>query len=250
MIDSILGLMSPDQWEAWRGWLTTVGGLVALLIATNTYRRNGKIKREEQARLVYSRFTHVAHHEQGTSFELNANGAQIGILTPSVKTVANTGADGTAHHEGFALAPLIQTTVVIHNGSKELIGPARVQMVNSERTWEEFSITAPSVEPETDYVVEFIWANEVHPAQAPLGTTVIFRDASGQWWRRYGAEPIEIVHADPENEGLTAVERAKTRELQALQGIAEELRVKEPELTWRVRWYRFGRQLRGKNPIP
>jgi len=252
MFDWFLGLLTPAQWDAWRGWLTTSGGLLALVIATSTYRRNGKIRREEQARLIYSKFTHVEHHEPGTLFSLLPNEARVGNGSPGMLIVANDEPDAAQKSLGLAIAPLIQTTVLIHNGSKELIGPARVQMVNggNGRVWDDFSISTSSVEPETDYIVNFTWVNEFHPGQPSLATTLIFRDASGQWWRRHSAEPIEMVHADPENEGPTARERVVIRDQQEAMGVEEDLWLKEPTLTWRVRWFRSRRRSAGKTPTP
>lgn len=223
MVDWILGPLTPAQWDAWRNWLATVGGLTALLLATNTYRRNGKIKREEQARLVYSKFTHIEHHLPDATFPMLPNDATTGIGSPGVPRVTNPDLDAEHKLLGFAIAPLIQATVVIHNGSKELIGPARVQMVNggTGRTWDEFSIGVGAIEPESDCVADFTWINEVHPAQPSLATTVIFRDASGQWWRRHRAEPIERVHDDPENNGSTLTERVGIRIQQEAMGIPE-----------------------------
>ena len=205
--------MTSDKWESLRSWLATVGGLVALLIAANTYRRNVRIKREEQARLVYSKITHVAHHDPGATFPLLPNGARNGNGSPGVQIVTNPDPDAEHKALGVALAPLNQATAIIHNGSKELIGPARVQMVNggSGKVWDEFSISVAEVDPDSDYIVDFTWINEFHPGLPPLATTVIFRDASGQWWRRHRSEPIERVHDDPENEGRTATERVATK---------------------------------------
>jgi hypothetical protein len=246
-------LLTPDQWDSLRSWLATIGGLVALLIAANTYRRNVRIKREEQARLVYSKFQHVKHHDPGATFPLLPNGAKQGSVSPGMQIVKNPARNaGDSAALGRAIAPLIQTTVIIHNGSKELIGPARVQMVNggTGRTWDEFSISVGAVDPESDYVVGFTWINKVHPGQPSLASTVIFRDASGQWWRRHRAEPIERVHDDPENTGPTATERIGTRLSQEAMGIPEARRVTEPKLSARTRWHRFWRKCRGLTPIP
>jgi hypothetical protein len=245
-------LTSPE-WDGLRNWLATIGGLVALLIAANTYRRNVRNKREEQARLIYSKFTHVEHPMPGTTFELLPNGASIGSGCPAVQIITNPDPDAEAKALGLAMAPLIQATVIIHNGSKELIGPVRVQMVNGApipQPWEHTSISVAAVEPESDYVVNFTWINNLHPGQPGLATTVIFRDASGQWWRRHRSEPIERVHDDPENSGPTPVERVAIRQQQAAMGIAEEQWIEEPKPSLRVRWHRFWRKRAGKSPVP
>jgi len=78
MIDWFLGLLAPAQWDTWRNWLATIEGLVAIGIATLTYRRNVKLKREEQSRLVYSKSTHVKNHPPGATFNLLPHGALTG----------------------------------------------------------------------------------------------------------------------------------------------------------------------------
>ena len=149
------GLLTPDQWDALRNWVGTVGGVVALTIAARTYRRNVRTRREEQARLVYSRITHQVHHLPGAMLDMLPNGARIGGRGGGTTIVLATCQDEKARE--LALVPVIQVTARIHNGSKELIGPAKIQMVNSglDRIYQTFSVSADAVEPETDYVVDF-----------------------------------------------------------------------------------------------
>ncbi|ROQ41542.1 hypothetical protein EDF46_0923 [Frondihabitans sp. PhB188] len=252
MVDWFFGLLTPTQWDAWRGWLTTLGGLLALPVATSTYLRNGRIKREEQARLVFSKFTHVENHNPGSTVPLLPNGARVGNACAALGLINNPDPDSEEKMLGVALLPLNQTTVIIHNGSKELIGPARVQIVNggTGRTWDDFSISVGAIDPETDYVVNFTWENDVYPGMPALATTVIFRDASGQWWRRHRSEPIEHVHDDPENAGPTPAERVTIRANQQAMGIPTEHQLVEPNVRLRVRWHRFWRARAGKSPIP
>lgn len=236
--------------EILRNWLVTAGGLVALLIATNTYRRNVKVKREEQARLVYSKLIDIKLHEQGATFDMLPNDAQVGINAGVTATVPPGPDDppGTKSRS-LALTPTIQITAIIHNGSKELIGPVRIQVVDTGRnfTLETFSLGVGAIDPESDFVVDFIWPNTDAPGLPGLGTTVIFRDASGSWWRRRLSEPIESVHDDPENTGPTATERVAIRAMQIREGFTP---IEEPILSAKVRWHRYWRKRRGKSPIP
>lgn len=165
--------LTAAEWELLRNWLGTVGGVIALLIAASTYRRNVKIKREEQARLVYSKVTHIEHHEPGALFDLLPNGARIGNGTPGVQIVTNPDPDAEHKAKGLAIAPLIQAAAVIHNGSKELIGPAHIQMVNTgrKRTWDEFSISVGVIDPESVRIsahqVHQSWLVRTGPASVP-----------------------------------------------------------------------------------
>ena len=163
--------------------------------------------------------------------------------------------DSPYEAESFGLAPdpVLQATVIIHNGSKELIGPARVQLVNQAghpQAFEQISISVGTIEPESDYTVNFTWVNSQHPGQPALGTTLVFRDASGQWWRRQRSEPIESIHRDPEDSGPTPAERVEHRRQQEALGTPKEQWMPEPRLTVGVRWHRLWRMARGKRPIP
>lgn len=249
-VNWFFGLLTPAQWDAWRNALTAIVGLIALSIAVGTYRRNVRIKREEQARAVYSKVTHAWHYATGDTFPIMPYGAQLGFKSEEMDIIRNSVRNAEDPDVlGRALAPLNHATVVIHNGSKELIGPARVQMVNGGdgKIWDEFSLSVDAVDPESNFVVDFTWLNEFHPGQPSLATTVIFRDASGQWWRRHRAEPIERVHDDPENQGATATQRAHIRSAQIAAGLEPP---PEPKVTWRVRWHRFWRRRAGKSALP
>lgn len=246
-IDGLLGLLTPAQWDSWRNWLATIGGLVALFIALATFVRNVRLKREEQARLVYSKLTHVEYHDPGTTFEILPNDAKIGSGAFGATIVPPQDPNDKAVY--LAQMPMIQVTAIIHNGSKELIGPAKIQMVNGglDKIWDTFSIQVNAVDPESDYVVNFVWPNDVHPGQPSLATTVLFRDASGQWWRRHRAEPIERVHDDPENAAYTPAERAVwAANARAFGGAPTP----EPKPSLRVRWHRSWRVRRGKRALP
>ncbi|SDS53247.1 hypothetical protein [Microterricola viridarii] len=245
MVDWFLGLLTSNEWDALRNWLATIGGLVALLIAANTYSRNVRIKREEQARLVYSRLDDLTFHDTGADFPMNDK-AGIGTSGGGV-AISPTSTPG--HGRWLAVAPAIQAIVVVHNGSKELIGPIKVQMVNggNDAIWDTFSIQVDAIEPESDKYFEFTWHNEFHPGQPALATTVLFRDASGQWWRRHRAEPVERVHDDPENVASTPSERAAWARNARAMGVEAS---PEPKASPRARWHRYWRRRRGKSPIP
>lgn len=113
--------------------------------------------------------------------------------------------------------------------------------------WDEFSISVEAVDPESDSIVSFVWPHGDHPAYPSLGSTVIFRDASEQWWRRHLSEPIEEVHDDPDNTGLTPAEREIFRKQQVAMGFDP---MPEHTVTLRGRWHRFWRKRRGKTPLP
>lgn len=233
----------------WPDWIAAIFTSLAFVVAAVSYAFAIKDRREAQARLVYSRVTHVEFIEAGAELELLPHGAKIGNGFGTTIIMPTRSEDKA---RGLALSPLGHVTAEIHNGSNELIGPARIQMVNGAtgKAWDTFSISVAAIDPESSYVVDFTWPNELHPGQPSLGTTVIFRDATGRWWRRHMSEPIEHVHADPENEGPPPKEREGIRAYQRRIGVPEHQLIPEPRVSLRVRWRRLLRRLRGRPSIP
>ncbi len=244
LINGFFGILSPEQWEMWRNWLATLGGLIALAIALRTYWRNVRLKREEQARLVYAKVVHVIQYDKGDEIHFNAHGSTSGIAAAKYDVVLGAGGKPTF----VAKESIIQPVLAVHNGSKELIGPLKIELVNrGKSTVYQNSALMALADPEVDTLVELTLTNDVAPGFPPLGARVIFRDASGSWWRRHLAEPIEPVHDDPENWVQGPVERESIRASQRARGIEP---MEEPKVSLKVRWHRFWRARRGKSPVP
>lgn len=231
-------------WEFILNIATAVGGLVALFVAVSTYLRNSRTKREAQARLVYSKIEIINTFDKDKQFLPLTHG---GIST-------STGAAAISNNRlgGFlwsSVLPVYQVKVIVCNKSEELIGPVKVQMINSGngKTWNTFSILIGTIEPNTNSEVEFVWENDVFPNQYGLMSTIIFRDSNSSWWRRKGSDPIEKVHNDPENSCYTPWERElSAKRAEALGWIPSQ----EPRLPFRVKYNRLLRRLKGKPPIP
>lgn len=231
-------------WEFILNIATAIGGLVALVIAVSTYLRNSKAKREAQARLVYSKIEIINTFDKDKEFLPTAPG---GISTSTGAATYSSNRLG-----GFlwnSVIPVYQAKVLVCNKSEELIGPVKVQMVNSGngKTWETFSIIIGTIEPNSNSEVEFVWENEVFPNRFGLQPTIIFRDSNSSWWRRMGSEPIEKVHNDPENSRPTPWEREISAKRAQAIGWGS---TPEPRLPFNVKCNRFLRKMKGKPPIP
>jgi hypothetical protein len=237
-------MITPGSWP---DWIAAVFTSLAFVVAAISYARSVRVREEAQARLVYSYVLHVEEHEAGAVFDVLPRGAQSG--TGGGGTAMLPKAAPTDPWRQVAVVPVIQMTAVIHNGSDELIGPAKLQVVNSGRgkVLDDFSMMAGSVRPHSDHIVDFVWPNADYPGSPSTATTVIFRDASGSWWRRHMSEPIESVHDDPENAAWTAKERAGWAANARAMGLDPS---PEPQPSFRVRWHRWKRARRGKSPIP
>lgn len=187
-VDWFLGLLTPAQWESWRNWVATVGGLIALSIATLTYRRNVRLKREEQARLVYA--------QTGGFGAVRAVGDAVGNR-PGDGSTTWVGIRTSATGGMVAADPILQIRVTIFNASKELIGPIRIRIVDrDEHTFfDDFEAQVQDVRPETEHHANLTFRIGTHEPRAWLGTDIQFRDASGQWWGRHLSEPIKPLRA-------------------------------------------------------
>lgn len=230
---------------SWPDWVAAVGTTLAFGVAAQSYRHSVLLRRESQARLVYAKINHIEYHPAGAVLEPLPNGARVGNGSFAVSLVPQPNGDLAT----VAVQPLFQATLKIHNGSTELIGPVKVQLVDTglSKIFEESSILYSSVEPTSDFVVTFTIANPHYPGEPSVGVTLLFRDASGRWWRRHLTDPVEAVHDDPENTRYTPLEMAGFAANARAMGLEPS---RAPAVPWTARWNRLKRKLRGKAPIP
>ncbi len=148
----------------------------------------------------------------------------------------------------MAAQSCITIDVTIHNGSAELIGPVKIQVLDGYgKVFEDAAWILGSVEPETDEVAGFCLSSENFPGGHPSGSTIVYRDARAAWWRRHGAEPIEAVHDDPANREWPQAMRDEWAENARRWGGKPS---PDSPVPWRAHGHRFTRRLRGKSPIP
>lgn len=219
---------------------------MAFLVAALAYRQSVRLRKESQARLVYSKITHNLEVAPGGVLDPLPNDARIGNASNAVAYIP----DASGKTTPIAAMPAIQVTVKVHNGSTELISPIKVQIVDLglRRVIDDTCIvTGGPVEPGSDYVVAFTLENVHYPGSPSLGAKLLFRDASGRWWSRYLLEPVEEVHADPENSRYTPAEREMFAANARQMGLVPS---PEPKVSWRVRLGRIKRKVQGKTPIP
>jgi len=201
-VDVVLGLLTPEQWDALRNTITAVGGLIALFIGVSTYRRNVKLKREEQARLVYATLNSVKYVEEGVAIHLHASGIPHSFRGITLETKRN---QFSKLDDELTTTPILIANLVVHNGSKELIGVSNLQLVNLDRSFiYPVRGIVPFVSPESYMTIEVMTPRSSEETSLRLGATIAFSDASGQWWRRHLTQPVRAIHADPGNEMAVA----------------------------------------------
>ena len=187
VIETALGLLSPDQWDAWRNWLATIGGLIALSVAVATYTRNVRMKREEAARLVYATVRHNLVYLPGKTFEVKLKPDDL-LHAPNNPKVGF--AEKGRKLEVQVNETVVRVTIIVHNASRERISPVFAHAFS--RSAGEIVSEAPAVEnvdPESTVTIEVIFA--IPPAGQPeVGVSLIFRDSSGRWWKRHLDGPL------------------------------------------------------------
>jgi hypothetical protein len=182
------GLLTPAQWDAWRNWLATIGGLVGLSIVVATFRGNLRARRIEQARLVYARIDRIEYREAGQSFRItpgkDANHPQIEAdIVRGLEMV-----DGETQITVSARSLMLIITV--HNGSKERVGPIRLEYYNDAmRSNMKLHNGINLIGPETEYPLAAIMANPLE-GQPSVSALIRFEDSSGRWWKRFRDEPV------------------------------------------------------------
>lgn len=227
-------------------WIEAIFTSLAFSVAALSYRQAVKVRRESQARLVYSSLVALELYGPGDVFDDGSAGATSGFAHGGVAVPLGPGAHGA---QWQAVKRCVHVTVRIHNGSKELIGPAKLQLIDPSTgalNWE-FAHRTEVVDPESDELASLIFEDLSHPNVPSVGTTVIFRDASGSCWRRDRSEPVVRAHRDPENFAALPKERAASNAWSKAAGLPT---VPEPSVPIRARLHRLGRRLSGRTPLP
>jgi hypothetical protein len=189
-LDLFFGLLTAKQWESWRGWLTTLGGLVAVIIALVTYIRNVRIKNEEQARKIY------AEAGRGISAPAGEFFAAQRVLFAAHPDVGRWETHGNlkqirtkVDHDEFVIR--------VKNMSDEIIGPVLVGVLHRQHNHSDrsMSLRFSVVKPGEDGV-ERVALPALTTTRGVLPTvTVTFRDSGGRWWSRTETDPIRRANA-------------------------------------------------------
>jgi hypothetical protein len=186
-VGSFLGALSPAQWDAWRNWLATIGGIIALLVAIRTYRRNVQLKNEEQARKVYAEVQAVANREPGTVVQ--------GDTSIQLHHEVGTWEKVTEEAWRFTTTkPWRSYRYEVTNGSDEIIGPLTFMEQHAYQDGQHrgFSKREMVLKPGASIQIQSIFpgSNEDLPASLFI---ITFRDSAGRWWSREGTEPVRAV---------------------------------------------------------
>ena len=187
--DVFFGLLTPVQWDVWRGWITTLGGLIALIIAVSTYRRNVRLKNEEQARKVYAEIVEVGDGKAGEVIVREK--VDVDVHSDSGRWVKQDNGDSVLLIE----KPWRHYKHSITNGSEEIIGPVSFtqQYIYPDGRHRMLRKTFMVMKPDKVITIDAIVPGS--PTDLPRALFLLtFRDSSGKWWTREATNPIMSAH--------------------------------------------------------
>jgi hypothetical protein len=248
-VDGVAGFLHDVTPGSWPDWIAAIGTTAAFLIAAVSYRRSVRDAEQSQARLVYSDVTDVTYLKPGDNIR-NAMKDQNGLWVSGFAIVnAQDPYSGGIVHETRATDHVVLITVTIRNGSDELIGPVKIRLFHTGeyRHLEDCDLLVSDVQPKKKVRRTIVFVNEVHPAMAPHGAEIVFRDSSSRWWRRTRFEPVERIHWDPANERHSDfLKRSADQNVIAAGGTPVPL----PPDPARIRFRRWWRTVRGLPAVP
>jgi hypothetical protein len=148
---------------SWPDWLGAGGTSLALVVAALSYRRSVRIRHEAQARLVYSYVTDHIEAQPGDRVPIKS-----GVISESVGVIVSEAPTGDSFLQ--VRVPLLVQTVVVHNGSQELIGPVKVQLTDTGRNavFEDCAYIVDSIKPTPKRVGRFTSKTSLTPAHPAL----------------------------------------------------------------------------------
>jgi hypothetical protein len=134
---------------SWPDWVAAIGTSLAFVVAAFAYRRKVKVRRESQARLVYSKLVDYETFHVGAILPMLAEGAVQSCNEPgTVEFVFSDDPDVKAVLR--TTAPAIRVVIDVHNLSDELIGPAKIQVVDAgcDAILNDFCCLTSAIEPQ------------------------------------------------------------------------------------------------------
>jgi len=176
--------LTDPVWIEARGWIVAAGGLFALAVATRTYRMNSREKRESQARKVWVEQSGSSRTELWLR---QGDGSFVNLGEDSPRWLDRVW-DGSAGDERIKDV----THWAIHNDGDELVDEVQLEVElhrQDGRAAETHRRTRAPLPPGGVATAEVdLW--NTHSGDV-ITWSVLFRDPSGQRWRRRNARPLE-----------------------------------------------------------
>lgn len=179
-------------WQEWRATLTSIGALVALVVAGRTYALNSREKREKQARLIYSQLLSLRPLPEGSESIFPNEGGLFAAIN-------QVGWRSGGPLESDAILAIVD----VHNRSDEVVGPLSVRLSFAGQEWPDSpGLTVDTLHPESSVRVHLLGRNAVGVGTPVLLPSIAFRDSAGKWWKRKGTSPIQLLKQEPRLAGV------------------------------------------------
>lgn len=182
-VPGFIDAITPGSWP---DWFAAIGTTAAFAVAAVAYTRDVSARRWAQARLIYCKVLDSTGYPAAEPFPILNLEAAIGGGDIGRRFVT-----GSVPHQFISDTAFVLSSVAVHNGSDELIGPVWVQAFNpgNGQSWD-FAIPFGFVEPHSHRVAELYCSNPAYPAEPNVLARVVFRDSRGRWWRRSGWDMV------------------------------------------------------------
>lgn len=180
--ETVVAAVSNITLGSWPDWLAAICTAAAALVAAFSYRHSVRLRREAQARLVYSRLA---------SYRTLAG--NVSVVRPGAFIISASAQELIATRQGLhTLQRVSKVDVHVHNDSAELIGPYRIQ-TRLKNGHEIHAMAADVLRP--NHIAT--WSIYFAPLDADdisaFDVVLQFRDASSRWWQRHSLGPIRPV---------------------------------------------------------
>lgn len=177
-------------------WIGAIGTALGFAVAAGGYLWSVLRTRKAQARRVYAHIEKAELREAGSVDQTLDTQLEAGII---VRVHPESVSDYVGSPDGPMrryLNNAIRLVVKIHNGSDEIMGPMRVELVDqaASQLFDFPTIPVGRVEPGDSVFVLLVLQDTWRPRVPKLRPRIVFRDSSGKWWHRYDSEP---VHSAP-----------------------------------------------------
>ncbi|WP_160073399.1 hypothetical protein [Pseudoclavibacter sp. 8L] len=185
------------------GWIGAVGTLAEVFGAIGTVAAFGiaaagyfwsvRRAREAQARRVYAHVDDLVCHREREFVDTGQfiRGGESDTAY-SEHLSWEPGEDRHGNSIRHYSTPIVACHVKLSNGSDEIMGPIRVDLVDpiSGSLVRDGSSEVRRLEPLGSLIRVMVIEDE-WSGRPPLKARIVFRDSSGTWWHRYESEPIQ-----------------------------------------------------------
>lgn len=180
--DTVTAAAANITMGSWPDWLAAICTAAAALVAAFSYSHSVRLRREAQARLVYSRI------DSYSTF-----GQDMTVVRRGPFIISSSAQDLVVSRKGLhTLGKVSKVDVHVHNDSPELIGPFRIRLGNQDGR-EIHTMYGDVLRPNHAAKWSVYFAPSEASGLSSVEAVLQFRDASSRWWQRHSLGAVRPV---------------------------------------------------------